>query len=173
MKRLIQLLKKDFKSFSRKNESERAVLESFFFSAYRGAFVIRMAGLQKRSFCLGALFIQRGLLPNDLSAQTMVKHEYGHYIDLKKLGLIKYLIYVGRESVKSGGLSKGEYYNKLRGEASADFNVGIVRSASSHAAQKRGNEYINRIAQASYRQLLKEYFSRRRKQKNSDKAQPK
>ena len=132
----------DFRNFRLLNDSPVVVLESNYFSAYRGALVIRFS-VDNRSFSFGVLFIQRGLDPMDESHQTIVRHEYGHFLDFLKIGPIAYLAAVGIPSI----LSKGNpNYYELKWEASADNNVGIKREGISQETLQSATDYTNKFS---------------------------
>jgi len=139
---ITQMVKTDLNNFKLFNNSPKVVLESHYFSAYRGAPVIRFS-VDNRSFSFGMLFIQRGLDPNNESHQLIVKHEYGHFLDFWKIGPLAYLAAVGIPSI----LSKGNpNYYELKWEASADNNVGIKRKGVSQEALQRGTNYTNKFS---------------------------
>jgi len=139
---ITQMVKTDLNNFKLFNNSPTVVLESHYFSTYRGAPVIRFS-VTNRSFSFGMLFIQRGLDPNNESHQLIVKHEYGHFLDFWKIGPLAYLAAVGIPSI----LSKGNpNYYELKWEASADNNVGIKRKGVSQEALQRGTNYTNKFS---------------------------
>jgi len=132
----------DFRNFRLFNDSPKVVLESHYFSAYKGALVIRFS-VDNRSFSFGALFIQRGLDPLNEDHQMIVRHEYGHFLDFWKIGPIVYLAVVGIPSI----LSKGNpNYYELKWEASADNNVGIRRPGITQEVLQRGTDYTNKFS---------------------------
>jgi len=144
---ITQMIKTDLSNFNLFNDSPKVVLESHYFSAYRGAPVLRLS-VDNRSFSFGVLFIQRGLNPENENHQLIVKHEYGHFLDFWKIGPIAYLAAVGIPSI----LSKGHpNYYELKWEASADGNVGIERKGVSQEARQRGADYTNKLS--PYHQL--------------------
>ena len=84
-----------------KNTNEDVVLKARCLSAYKGKLVIRMGGLNHRSFCFGPLFISKTARAGDPESIDAVKHEYGHAVQLKHLGLFRYIKYIAHPSVKS------------------------------------------------------------------------
>ena len=87
----------DIKNFNLKNCSEKIVLESNYFSAYRGRLVLRTRF--KRSGSLGILFISR-YANRRKSPEDEIRHEYGHTKQLKYLGVMKYILCIGFPSLR-------------------------------------------------------------------------
>ena len=98
----------DIKNFNLKNCSEKIVLESNYFSAYRGRLVLRTRF--KRSGSLGILFISR-YANRRKSPEDEIRHEYGHTKQLKYLGVMKYILCIGLPSIREWG-SDLEYYRR-------------------------------------------------------------
>jgi len=133
----------DRRNFSLHNSSEAVVLESNFFSGYKGRLVVRLAGLGGRSFSMGTLFIKPGLDRDKPSDINVVKHEYGHAVQLNQLGLASYIWRIGIPSVSSKQTGR-EYYDQLW-EVTADVLGGVdpeVRAHSAAAIQK-GMDYLS------------------------------
>jgi len=135
-------LQADFRNFRLFNDSPKVVLESHYFSAYRGAPVVRLS-VDNRSFSFGVLFIQRGLDPEDESHRMIVRHEYGHFLDFLKIGPVSYLAVVGIPSILS---KNNPAYYELKWEASADYNGGIKRKGISQETLQRGADYTNKFS---------------------------
>ena len=89
--------KEDISNFDLYNTDEQKVLESNYFSAYKGKLVIRLP-IGTNAFSFGIMF-----LGNDLGtgsdAIATVRHEYGHTQQLEKLGIWKYITQVAIPSV--------------------------------------------------------------------------
>ena len=108
-------LQKDIANFDIENTSEQTVLKSNYFSFYRGVPVFRFEGDRSGSF--GAIFLTYET--NDREhPEDMVRHEYGHTVQLKELGLINYALCIAIPSAEEWG--HGEYYSKPW-ELSADM----------------------------------------------------
>ena len=126
----------DIGNFDLNNESEKAVLESNYFSFYKGVPTIRIAGDRSGSF--GALFItketNRRSYPEDV-----VRHEYGHTKQLKQLGIINYALCIGLPSWKEWG--SGEYYNKPW-EITDDIYGGVKSRKHLQSDIDKGYKYI-------------------------------
>ena len=73
------------------NESETAVLNAEQFAFYKGALVIKVPG--SSSFSLGVIF-----MGND-GDKDLLNHEYGHIMQLERLGMADYCTYVFIPSV--------------------------------------------------------------------------
>jgi len=82
----------DIKNYDPNNQSEEKVFESNYFSNYKGALVIKTSF--KSSFSFGII----GLSRNDLDSDSL-KHEYGHYLQYKDLGVLLYAKNVAVPSV--------------------------------------------------------------------------
>ena len=96
----------DIQNYDPQNTSEEVALAAHYFSRYKGCLVIRFKIPTKRSFSLGALFIDR----RDNTVATM-KHEYGHTKQLKELGLLRYLVFIAIPSASST-LPAKQYYEQ-------------------------------------------------------------
>lgn len=69
--------------FNPYNVSEKRTLCSNYFSAYKGAFVIRTPF--DSSFSFGFIGLRRGE-----GDPNVLKHEYGHFLQFKRMGITKY-----------------------------------------------------------------------------------
>ena len=116
----------DKRNFDFDNDDEKKVLQSHYYSAYKRTLVIKVP------FSASGLSIGMIFLGNKAKDQNLVKHEYGHRLQLKKLGVIRYIREVLIPSVKSffvnkkGGLEQ-DYYS-LPWEAEADLLGGVKRN---------------------------------------------
>lgn len=117
-------LRKKYKKF-KDNEDEQVVLDAKHFAFYRGSPVIKVPG--SSSFSLGVIF-----MGNDGDAK-LLRHEYGHTIQLDELGLVTYLtrvvvpsviFYVGSEV----GLYPWENYYSYPWEYQADIYGGATHT---------------------------------------------
>ena len=129
----------DAYAFDLNNESEKKVLESNYFSAYKGKMVFRTDGGRSGSF--GALFITRetNKMPD---AEDTVRHEYGHTQQLKELGALRYLIYIGIPSALN--LGSGNYYDKLW-EVTADVYGGVQTRIHEQMYIEDGFRYLETV----------------------------
>lgn len=75
VKSVVKKIKQDVKNFNIKNKSEKKVLKSNYFSAYKGKVVVRTN--LNRSGSYGALFITRETNQRK-NPEDVVRHEYGH-----------------------------------------------------------------------------------------------
>ena len=107
------------------NTDENIVLNSKCFSAYKGKLVIRMGSFRHRSFSFGALFISKVERAGYPESINIVRHEYGHSKQLELLGLMRYIKYIGRPSVRSK--VKGLVYYDQPWEVHADVCGGVSR----------------------------------------------
>ena len=127
----------DIKNFNLKNCSEKIVLESNYFSAYRGRLVLRTRF--KRSGSLGILFISR-YANRRKSPEDEIRHEYGHTKQLKYLGVMKYILCIGLPSIREWG-SDLEYYRRPW-EITADMYGDVVSRTYSDKYKERGCRYL-------------------------------
>jgi len=134
----------DRQRFNLQNTSEAAVLESSYFSGYRGKLVVRMAGFGGRSFSLGVLFIKPGLNKDNPSDINIVKHEYGHAVQLAQLGLVRYIRRIAIPSATSK-VTGNAYYDQPW-EVSADIFGKVDPKVRTHSASiiQKGMDYLKR-----------------------------
>ena len=120
------------------NESETAVLNAERFAFYKGALVIKVPG--DSAFSFGIIF-----LGEDIISTNLVRHEYGHTVQLRELGVNAYVIAVVIPSVTcywldvNGKLPASIYYN-LPWEYTADV-YGRVTWEHHYWAESIGNIY--------------------------------
>ena len=88
-------------NYDTNNESEQTVLDSNYFSNYKGVFVIRTPF--DAPFSFGIIGMNRGVTDSNL-----LKHEYGHTLQLKEKGVPKYLSEVAIPSVTINVLQRLE-----------------------------------------------------------------
>ena len=136
VKKTINGMVEDYNNCDKYNESEEKVLESNYFSSYKGVPVFRIEG--KRSGSFGAIFLTRK--NGDLvTAKDVVRHEYGHTRQLKQLGVIKYALCIGLPSWQNWG--SGEYYDKPW-EITADIYGGVESRVHLERDIKAGYSYL-------------------------------
>ena len=113
VKKVVRNVVNDVKNFNIKNTNEQKVLESNYFSAYKGVPVVRIPA-NVRSGSLGIIYLSKNTSSNDLVPEDIVRHEYGHTKQFQELGLTNYLITVGIPSYLNLGKEWGnnECYNK-------------------------------------------------------------
>ena len=114
----------DIQNYDKNNQSEEKALESNYFSCYKGELVIRTN--LDRSGYFGAIFLSRNANGEE-SPEDEVRHEYGHSIQMKQLGVVKYALCIGLPSWQKWGT--GYYYDKPF-EVTADI-LGDVRNQKS------------------------------------------
>ncbi len=125
------------------NSDENAVLDSSFFSFYKGVPVIRYDG--ERSGTFGIMFLQRE--GSDLRVDT-VKHEWGHIPQLLILGPLKFGIFIGIPSaLELGKYFYGGNYYRQPWEASADFFGGAYHEGVTQEDKMGGLRYVFYIYQ--------------------------
>ena len=110
----------DINNFDWNNESEEKVLESNYFSSYKGVPTFRIGGNRSGSF--GAMFITRETNNRDYP-EDIVRHEYGHTLQLKQLGVIDYALCIALPSWQEWGTNPN-YYSRPW-EITADVLGGV------------------------------------------------
>jgi len=136
VKTLVNNVKTDKKNFDLKNQDESVVLESNYFSAYKGIPVIRTNGERSGSF--GAIFLTKET--NDRKhPEDVVRHEYGHTQQLAQLGIVTYALCIGVPSWQEWGT--GEYYTKPW-EITADIYGDVQSRIHSQTDIDKGFEYL-------------------------------
>ena len=100
-------INEDIENYDKNNQSEEKVLESNYFSVYKGIPVFRIEGNRSGSF--GVIFITRETNERK-NPEDMVRHEYGHTVQLKELGIVNYSLCIMIPSWQMWGT--GEYYTK-------------------------------------------------------------
>lgn len=129
----------DLNSFDIANQSERAVLDANYFSAYKGHLVVKIPD-SRHSFSYGII----GLGKIGTNAD-FVRHEYGHTVQLDEFGPIGYLFAVAIPSVinnylTNAGVVSASYYD-APWEAPADRYGGVVRDESEPWSQEWYDSY--------------------------------
>ena len=89
----------DIKNYDKTNKNEEKVLKSKLFSSYNGTFVLKTPF--RSSFSFGIIALSK----RQQNAETL-KHEYGHRLQLKQMGLFKYIKDVAIPSVTAYRLHK-------------------------------------------------------------------
>ncbi|MDE6016241.1 MAG: DNRLRE domain-containing protein [Acetatifactor sp.] len=125
----------DINNFDIHNTSEKKVLESNYFSSYKGVPTFRIEGQRSGSF--GAMFISTS---EPVDVEDIVQHEYGHTQQLKQLGAFKYALCIGLPSWQKWG--SGEYYDKPW-EITADIYGGVESRTHSQDDIEAGFAYLD------------------------------
>lgn len=134
--KILKYIADDIRAFDIRNTDERKVLDAKLFSFYKGHLVLRVPG--RRSASLWVLFItyetNRRRYPEDI-----VRHEYGHTVQLKKLGFFRFGFCIGIPSrFKLGSRS---YYDKPW-EVMADIYGGVQSRQHDAQTVADGEEYL-------------------------------
>ena len=122
---------RDIKNYDKNNTDEQKVLDSHYFSSYKGKFILRLP-IGNNAFSFGIIFLGSGVAKNDYNT---VKHEYGHTIQFDKMGVWNYIKNVGIPSVTaylldSHGKLNYDYYT-APWEADADMYGNVSRTTGS------------------------------------------
>ena len=131
-------LAEDIINFDVNNQSEEKVLASNYFSIYKGVPVVRVDGSRSGSFGVIALTRETN---TRINPEDVVRHEYGHVVQMKQLGVIKYAIDIFLPSaLEYGG---GDYYSRPW-EITADIYGGVQSRKHSIEDIEYGFSYLNR-----------------------------
>ncbi|MCR3905882.1 MAG: RHS repeat-associated core domain-containing protein [Tenericutes bacterium] len=120
------------------NEDEKTVLDSKYFSFYKGSLVIRHS-LPVSSCALFGLVI---LNKNETRTST-VKHEWGHTQQYKMMGTVNYIFYIAIPSVR-GYLSDEPRYYAQPWEHSADILGEVGRNYRYILSDDEAMDYVYR-----------------------------
>ena len=125
VKSVVKKVKQDVKDFRINNTSEKKVLESNYVSAYKNTIVIKIPGSSGVSF--GVIDVG-----NKTTSTNLVKHEYGHRLQLENMGVINYTTDIAIPSVTANLLQRMgklpyDYYGSPW-EAGADELGGVHRT---------------------------------------------
>lgn len=138
--RFFSRLREDIRRFDRHNTEEAPVIAAHYFSCYRGVPVIRYGGARSGSF--GIIFLRR--LVNDWEpplAADELRHEYGHIVQLRRLGLLRFALCIGVASWRCWGT--GAYYSKPW-EITADLFGGVILRKHEQPELEAGMRYLER-----------------------------
>ena len=123
------------------NTSADAVLQADYFAFYRGIPVIRTNGNRSGSF--GIIFLTRETNYRDYP-EDMLRHEYGHVVQLCQLGVIKYLLCIFIPSWQKWG--SDPYYEKPW-EITADIYGGVIYRNHPQGKIDTGFDYLDKSMQ--------------------------
>ena len=100
VERLFEKIKEDRINYDKTNTNEEIVLNCHLFSSYRGTLVLKLP-IGYNAFSFG--FIGIG---HKTKGTNLIKHEYGHRVQLKNMGLMRYIIDVAIPSVTANILDR-------------------------------------------------------------------
>ena len=130
---------RDIKNYDKYNTSEQKVLESNYFSSYKGKFVLRTD--MDRSGSFGILFITHET-NNRTNPEDVIRHEYGHTKQLDQLGIVNYALFIGLPSWQEWS---SDYYYDRPWEVTADTYGGVQSRTPSQAKIDAGEDYLDII----------------------------
>ncbi len=128
---LFRLLE-DIENFSLSNENETIVLQSNYFSYYKGSLVIKHSLPDTSCGIFGVI-----LLNHNEYRINVVKHEWGHNQQEKQLVTIPYIFLIVIPSL-NGYFNKVDDYYSQPWEYSADILGGVKRNYNYSITKKRG-----------------------------------
>jgi len=119
-------LVQDILNFNKLNNDEDVVLESNYFSVYKGSFVIRISSKNPNvTSCaiLGTIFLNTKKVAGDKNSQVTVEYEWGHLVQEKILGLPYYIAKIAIPSLAHRNPT--DYYSQPW-ERGTDFLGGVT-----------------------------------------------
>jgi len=123
----------DFANYDPNNKSEDVVFSANYFSNYKGVFVIKTS-LFDAPFSFGVIV----LTPQHQYADAL-NHEYGHYLQLEKYGLVQYFTKIAVPSLVCNLIDRVGwlpwYYYNSPWEYEADQLGGVVREQHTEFAK--------------------------------------
>ena len=147
VKKFFHYLAEDKRNFDINNTSEQKALYSHFFSAYRRRPVLRIYGRRSGSF--GVIFLTRESAKRK-DPEDEVRHEYGHTIQLRQMGVLKYLIRIGLPSWTSK--APGPYYDRPW-EVTADLYGGVRSRVHKKEIVDAGIAYLDKYKKRRSRKI--------------------
>lgn len=142
-----------------RNTDPDRVLNSKYFSTYKGVLVIRHS-MKKFTSCAlpGLIFLNRK------AGRDTLDHEYGHTRQAKLLGTLRYWVYIAVPSLR-GFKNKVEDYYSQPWEKTADVLGGVERGSYLPGAAEEGNKYLREVKEKKLgevlKQIWKDVFSRK------------
>ena len=115
----------DIVNFNLSNTDEQKVLDSNYFSFYKGIPVFRFSGDRSASF--GMMFISNS---TKVDADT-VKHEWGHTIQMRYTGVLNYIPIIAIPSINN---QSGADYYRQPCEVTADYFGGVSNRPNHNSA---------------------------------------
>jgi len=132
-------LAEDVKLYDKDNTNEQKVLNSHYFSSYKGKLVIRTN--MDRSGSFGILFITHET-NNRTNPEDVIRHEYGHTKQLDQIGIVNYALFIGLPSWQEW--SSDSYYDRPW-EVTADTYGGVQSRTPAQAKIDAGEGYLDII----------------------------
>jgi len=121
------------------NTDEFAVLSSDSIAFYKGVPVIRTNG--ERSGYFGAIFLTRETNARN-NPEDMLRHEYGHAVQMERLGILKYTTNILLPSWREWGSNPNYYSREV--EVTADILGGVTSRTHTSEAAAAGFAYLDR-----------------------------
>jgi len=124
-------------------------------SNYRGQVVIRMPWGRESGLSLGPIMFLGNGVDDDNSGKTLIRHEYGHFLEYKKLGFMKYLVGIGIPSFINNIREIDPYFNQPW-EVNADMLAGIYRP-DEHTIEgiELGKRYFQHLNASSFISIVR------------------
>ena len=137
VKNILSNIRNDIKNFHRLNSDEEQVKKANYLSAYQGQVVIKAAMPNGRSGSFGMFML---LDKTAVFDPETIRHEWGHYVQYRKLGFMRYFLGIGLPSLLNGKVPLKAYYMQPW-EITADLYGKVLRDHSLEATAV-GQRYL-------------------------------
>lgn len=150
LKKIIDCWKSDVNNYCKQNTDENRVVDAHYFSRYKDAWVIKLP-IGRNAFSFGFIGLGRRAIGVDL-----IRHEYGHYLQLKKRGTLRYFFYIAIPSITANILKRMnrlpyDYYGSPW-EHEADILGGVENRNAKLWPQDFSASYVNLLKLFIFRQ---------------------
>ena len=143
LKSFFEKIKQDRVNADKLCDDESKTLSCNVFSYYKGVRFLKVP-FRMNACSFGMIFWGKREPCSGCEAEETLRHEYGHYLQYKKLGFFKYVRFVAAPSLKGyfGGVPYNSYYSQPW-EYEADVLGNVMRQNYSYEldAEQKYNEY--------------------------------
>ena len=105
------------------------ILDAKGITYYKDKMVIKSDLMDGNGMSYGAIFLASNITSENPGGENLLKHEYGHTVQMQEMGILGYTAYVAIPSVISFGLDSAELlqceYYSLPQEYGADIRGGV------------------------------------------------
>ena len=138
--------------FDLHNANALLVSMAHYFSGYLGQFVFFGNWSNGRS---GSFGVFMGLHDRNKNDTEVLKHEHGHFLQYKELGLLKYIFAIAIPSLTH---DPADYYSQPW-EVTADLFGGVTTHRHSPGSEEAGIKYLNDAKNANLFSLISACFA--------------
>ena len=124
-------------------------------SNYRGQVVIRMPWGRESGLSFGPIMFLGNGVDDDNSGKKLIRHEYGHFLEYRQLGFMKYIVGIGIPSLVNNIREIHPYFNQPW-EVNADMLAGIYRP-DEHTMEgiELGKRYFQHLNSSSFISIVR------------------